>query len=143
MESRGIWTDLIPDVGLKISEVFDQGQEEYIPGIFNVLTASTGTGAQKNYSGKTGIGRLGKTTEGDDVNLGRRYKTYTTQVAYTWYTKGVQVTKLQIEDRDFDAVLDEMKDLSIAANFSQDEAGLQLFNGGFATTTSVNGYDMT
>lgn len=143
METRGIWTDLIPDVGLRISEVFDQGQEQYVPGIGNVLTLSNGEGAQKNYSGKTGVGRLVKTNEGDDVSLGRRFKTYTTQVAYTWYTRGVQVTKLQIEDRDFDAVLDEMKDLSIAANYTQDESGMQLFNGGFSTATVVNGYDIT
>ena len=36
-----------------------------------------------------------------------------------------------------------MKDLSVAANFSQDKSGMQLFNGGFATTAKVNGYTMT
>lgn len=143
MESRGNWTDLIAGVGLQIAEVFDQGQEEYIPGIGNVLTKSNGTGAQRNFSGKTGIGRINKFDDGDDLPGGRRYKTYTTQVAYNNYGKFIDVTKNTIEDRDFDTELDEMKDLSMGANFSQDESGMQLFNGGFSTTTSVNGYDMT
>jgi len=144
IETRANWTDLIAGVGLQIAEVFDQGQEEYTPGISNLLIGSTGEGAQKNFTGKTGIGRLRKFDgDGEDIPAGRRYKTYTTKVLYTNYGEHVDVSKNQIEDRDFDAELDEMKDLSIASRFSQDESGMQLFNGGFATTTSVNGYDMT
>lgn len=143
MENRGTWTDLIAGVGLEIAEVFDLGQEEYTPGIGNVLTLSTGTGAQRNFTGKTGLGELYKFDEGDDLPLRRRFKTYTTKVTYNNYGNGVQVTKNNLEDRDFDAQLSEMKDMSIAANFAQDKSGMQLFNGGFATTTTVNGYDIT
>ena len=143
METRANWTDLIPDVGLRISEVFDQGQEEYMPGISAVLTKTSGAGAQRNFSGKTGTGRIRLFDDGDDVPANNRYKTYTTQVVYNNYGGSVEVTKNTITDRDFDEQLDEMKDLSISANFSQDEAGMQLFNGGFATATIVNGYSMT
>lgn len=143
MESRGTWTDLIAGVGLEIAEVFDQGQEEYIPGIGNLLTLSTGTGAQKNLTGKTGIGRLSGFDDGADLPGGRRYKTYTTTVVYNSYGKFIDVTKNTIQDRDYANVLDEMKDLSIGAQFSQDESGMQLFNGGFATTAVVNGYTMS
>lgn len=143
METRGIWTDLIAGVGLQIAEVFDQGQEEYLPGIGNVLTMSTGTGAQKNFTGKTGVGELTKFSEGDNISSGRRYKTYTTTVNYNDYGRYVEVTRNAIEDRDFASELDEMKDLSVAANYSQDKAGMQLFNGGFATTADVNGYTMS
>lgn len=143
METRGNWTDLIPDTGLKIAEVFDQGQEEYLPGIFSVLRSATGEGAQKNYRGKTGVGRLVKRGgEADNFSEGKRYATYLTSEIYNDYGRSIEVTKNQIEDRDFDSELDEMKDLSIAANFSQDESGVQLFNGGFATTADVNGYTM-
>jgi phage major head subunit gpT-like protein len=142
MESRGTWTDLIAGVGLQISEVFDQGQEEYTPGINSVLIQTSGTGAEKHFSGKTGVGRLTAFDEGDDISVKRRYKTYKTSIAYNFYGSAIQVTKANIEDREFDAQLDEMKDLSVAANFSQDEAGMQLFNGGFATTTAVNGYTL-
>lgn len=143
IESRGNWTDLIAGVGLEIAEVFDQGQEEYIPGVGNVLTVTTGEGAQRNFSGKTGIGRLGKFDDGDDLPGGRRYKTYTTQVVYNNYGKFIDVTKNAIEDRNFETELDEMKDLSVGANFSQDESAMQLFNGGFSTNTTVRGYEMT
>lgn len=142
-ETRGNWTDLIAGVGLQMAEVFDQGQEEYLPGIGYVLQTSTGVGAQRNFSGKTGIGEIAYFDDGDDVPGGKRYKTYTTKVMYNNYGKFIDVTANTIEDRDFDSELDEMKDLSTGANFSQDKSGMQLFNGGFATTVTVNGYKMS
>ena len=144
METRGSWTDLIAGVGLQISEVFDQGQEEYLPGISAALISTTsGQVAQSNYTGKTGSGRLKNFDDGDDINQVKRYKTYTTKVVYNNYGQSIDVTKNTIEDREFQQELDEMKDLSIGANFSQDESGMQIFNGGFATTTTVNGYLLT
>ena len=143
METRAKWTDLIPDTGLKISEVFDQGDESYTPGIFSLLHKSAGTGAQRNFSGKTGFGEIKEFSEGDDVPTVDRSKTYTTKVAYSNYGGAVEVTKNQIEDRDFSAELDEMKDISRSMNISVDKSGAQLFNGGFATTTNVNNYTMT
>lgn len=143
MENRAKWTDLIPEVGLKIGDVYDQGDAEYTPGVSSVLRTATGVGAQQNYTGKTGFGNLQKFAEGDAVPTVSRYKTYTTSVAYTNYGASVEVTKNQIEDRDFGAELDEMKDLSRTGNYSIDESAMQIFNGGFATTTSVNGYDIT
>lgn len=142
IETRATWTDLIAGVGLEIADVFDQGQEEYLPGVGNVINATSGDGAQRNFTGKTGVGRLSKFDDGDDMPGGRRYKTYTTSAVYNNYGKFIEVTANDIEDRDYDAELNEMKDLGVAANFSQDEAAMQLFNGGFATTTTVNGYEI-
>jgi hypothetical protein len=145
METKGNWTDLIAGVGLEMAEVFDQGQEEYTPGLTSVVRSNTGKGGQRNFSGKTGVGELQSFADGDDIPGGRRYKTYTTKIAYTNYGKFIDVTKNTIEDRDeaFEADLNEMKDLSVGAQYSQDRSAMQLFNGGFATTTTVNGYDMT
>lgn len=142
-ESRAKWTDLIPDTGLRISEVFDQGDDLYTPGIGSVLHVTSGVGAQANYTAKTGFGKLAKFADGDDVPTISRDKSYTTSVIYNNYGGSVEVTKNQIEDRDFDAELDEMKDLSRSANYSVDESSMQLFNGGFSTTVTVNGWDMT
>lgn len=142
-ETRAKWTDLIPDVGLKISEVFDQGDLLYVPGVGSIMNVTTGEGAQKNYTGKTGFGELKSFAEGDSIPATRRDKTYTTKVVYNNYGEYVEVTKNQIEDRDFEAQLDEMKDLSRAANYSVDRSAMQLFNGAFATTVAVNGYNMT
>lgn len=142
-ETRANWTDLIAGVGLEIAEVFDQGQEEYLPGVGEVFSVTGGAGAQKNLTGKTGAGRLKKFDDGDDIPTGKRYKTYTTKVNYNNYGEAVMVTKNTIDDRDWSSELDEMKDLSVAANFSMDESAFQLLNGSFATTTLVNGYEMT
>lgn len=143
METRAKWTDLIPDTGLRIAEVYDQGDKMYAPGISSVLQVTTGEGAQRNFTGKTSFGEIKKFRDGDNIPQISRDKTYNTSVAYNNYGGSVQVTANQIEDRDFDSQLDEMKDMSRSANYSQDKAGMQLFNGGFATTVTVNGYDMT
>lgn len=143
METRGSWTDLIAGVGLMIAEVFNQAQQEYQPGILAVLNGVNGDGAVRNVTGKTGIGRIGLFNDGDDLPGGRRFKTYTTRITYNNYGKFLDVTKNTIEDRNFSSDLDEMKDLSIGANYSQDESGVQLFNGGFATTVLVNRYNMS
>ena len=145
METRGNWTDLVGGVGLEIAGVFNQAMEEYTPGISSLLTTtSEGSNAQRSFTGKTGSNKLIKFDgDGEDIGTRRRYKTYTTKVLYTNYGQAIEVSKNQIEDRDFANELNEMKDMSIAANFSQDESGMQLFNGGFATTVSVRGYDMT
>lgn len=142
-ENRQKWTDLIPDTGLRISEVFDQGDMEYSPGILNVLKVTSETGAQRNVSGKTGFGKITQFEDGDNVPTVERFKTYTTKEIWRNYGGAVEVTKNMIEDRDFESELNEMKDLSQAVNYSKDESGVQLFNGGFSTATLVNGYDMT
>jgi len=142
-ETRGTWTDLIKGVGLEIAEVFDQGQEEYTPGLGRIMRATNGDGAQINVSGKTGSGTLKRFDDGDDLASSRRYKTYTTKIVFNNYGNSIDVTKNAIEDRDFASELNEMKDLSMAANYSQDESAVQLFNGGFATTQDVNGYRMS
>jgi hypothetical protein len=142
IETRGTWTDLIAGVGLEFAEVFNQAQEEYIVGLTSVVNSSTGEGAAKNFTGKTGAGRIEKFQDGEDLPGGRRYRTYNTNVAYVSYGKSLDVTKLAIEDRDWSNELDEMSDLSMGANYSQDEAACQLFNGGFTTNAVVNGYDV-
>lgn len=143
MESRSNWTDLIKGVGLEIMEVFDQGDEEYVPGIFSVLNEKNTENAEDNFTGKTGFGRLQNFDDGDNVPTLKRSKTYTTKVLSNNYGGSVEVTKNQIEDRDYSSELDEMKDLSRTSNESIDFAGSQLFNGAFATTKIVNGYKMS
>jgi hypothetical protein len=143
MENRGNWTNQIPDVGLRLAEFFDQGGMLYQPGIDKVLTRRTGDGAKKNYEGMTTLGELKKTEEGDAAKSLSRNLTYLTQVSYTKYTGSIEVTQEMIEDRDFGNVFDEASQLGRSANFSMDKSGMQLFNGGFSTATSVNGYDMT
>lgn len=144
IETRAKWLELIPATGLEMADVVDQGDQLYTPGIPALLNVKTAPkAAQQNYTGKTGFGRLKAFVDGDDIPEGTRDKTYNTSVVYNNFGLGVEVTKNTIEDRDYADLLDEMKDLSRSANQSIDESSMQLFNGGFSTTTSVNGYTMT
>jgi hypothetical protein len=142
IETRAKWGELIPDVGLKISEFYDQGNDLYTPGIINVIKVTSGDGAQRNFTGKTGAGNLRKFAEGEAVPKTERHKTYNTSIIYQNYGAGLEVTKNMIEDRNFAAELDEMSALSKKANFHKDEGGMQLFNGAFATTEVVRGHDI-
>lgn len=142
-ETRAKWTDLIPDVGLRIAEVIDQASLTYQPGISGILKTTTGSGAQRNFTGMTGFGEIKEFAEGVDVPAVTREKTYTTSVAYSNYGGSVQVTKNALEDRDFSEQLDEMSRLTVSMNVGTDKSGIQLLNGGYATTTTVNGYKVT
>ncbi len=51
IETRAKWTDLIPDTGLKVSVVFDQGDDLYTPGVSNVLNVETVDGAFRKILG--------------------------------------------------------------------------------------------
>jgi phage major head subunit gpT-like protein len=143
MELRGNWGDLIAGVGLELDEVFNQAQEEYQPGIFALLNRVTGSGAVRNVTGKTGVGKIHLFDDGDDVPQNVRTKTYTTRIVYNNYGGYLEVSKNTIEDRDFAEIFDETRELGLGANISQDESGMQLFNGGFSTTILVNGYNMS
>jgi len=143
IESRAKWAELIPDTGLKISDFFDQGDALYTPGISALLNVVPGTGAQENFTGKTGFGEAIQFDDGSDIPTLRRDKTFLTSVVWKNYGGSVEITKNNIEDQDFASQLDAMKDLSRSINFSVDKSGMQLFNGGFSTNTTVNGYDIT
>ena len=144
METRGTWGDLVGGVGLEIASVVNQAIEEYTPGINALMkVTSEGSKAEKHITGKTGSGQVSE-FDGDGENMGqsRRYKTYTTTVSYTNYGQFIEVSKNQLMDQDYKSDLDVFKDEVIATRQKEDESALQLLNGGFATTTSVNGHKM-
>lgn len=133
IEMRSKWGELIKGVGIEILEVIDQGMELYTPGISALLKMESSQVAQKNFNGKVSENRITRKDEGEAADELARYKTYLTTVDYTAYSAKIEVTRENIMDRDFSAQLDEASDLGRAASFSQDEAGIQLFNGGFDT----------
>ena len=141
METRGTWGDLVGGVGLEIAGVFNQAMEEYTPGISALMNVtSEGSVAEKHFTGKTGSGQVSD-FDGDGENMGqsRRYKTYTTDVTYTNHGQYIEISKNQLMDQDYKSDLDAFKDEAIALRQREDESSLQLLNGGFATTTTVNG----
>lgn len=141
IESRAKWGELIKGVGIEILEAIDQGTELYTPGISNLLIMDSSDSAQKSFTGKVSENRITRKDEGEGSEELNRYKTYVTSVDYTAYAAKIEVTREQLMDRDFASQLDEATDIGRASNFSQDEAGLQLFNGGFDTRkTDIKGY---
>ncbi len=141
IESRAKWGELIKGVGLQILEAIDQGVELYTPGISSLLTMESSVSGQKHFTGKVSENRIRRKDEGEDTDELNRYKTYVTSVDYTAYAAKVELTRENLMDRDFSSQLDEATDIGRASNFSQDEAGLQLFNGGFTTRKdSIRGY---
>jgi len=143
IETRGQWAYEIGGVNLEIMDYADQGDREYTPGIFNVLNSDSGTVGQKNFVGKTGFSSLTITEEGASYADVERSSTYLTQMSYTKYTGVVEMTDELVADNDYQAQLDAMKDLTKSANYDVDKSGIQLFNGGFATTVKVNGFNMS
>ena len=144
MESRGNFGGLIGGVGLQFFDVIDQALETYTPGLFAVLGSESVTGAQENYTSVTGTGEVRKFDgDGEDITTSRRHQGYTTKALWTNYGQSIEVSYNQLQDNDFQAELNAAKHMGISMNFSQDKSGVQLFNGGFSTTTTVNNYDMT
>lgn len=107
--------------------------ELYTPGIFSLLKPETSSVGQKSFTGKVSENRITRKDEGESADELGRYKTYVTSVDYSAYSAKIEITRENIMDRDFSSQLDEAMDLGRAANFSQDEAGIQLLNGGFST----------
>ena len=141
IESRAKWGELIKGVGLEILEAIDQGVELYTPGISNLLMMESSGVGQKHFTGKVSENKITRKDEGDETNELNRFKTYVTSVDFTAYGAKVEVTRENLMDRDFSSQLDEATDIGRASNFSQDEAGLQLFNGGFTTRKdTIKGY---
>lgn len=134
---------LIKGVAARAREVFDEQGElanVVIPSFFKVRTDD---GAQYNVTGLSGPGVLEARTEMDNYANGRRYKTYDTNFIHTTYSKELEVSKEQMEDRDFDNVWDELRQLRKAADFWRQQSVFQVFNGGFATTAKINGVNLT
>ena len=134
---------LIKGTAAKASEVFDEQGElanVVIPSFFKVRSDD---GAQYNVTGLSGPGVLVKRSEEGSYSAGRRYKTNDTNFVHTTYSKELEVSMEQLDDRDFDSVWDEVRQLRKSAEFWRQHAAFQLFNGGFGTLAAVNGVDLT
>src|SRR3990167_2516361 len=142
-DARGNFGLLVKGVAAKASEVFDQAAETYkvsVPGFFKSKTDDAG---QYNVSGLTGAGLLAKRTEQGNYTVNSRYKTYDTNYVHSTYSMRLELTMEMLQDRDFDGVFDEARQQRIAAEFFRQKALFQVFNGGFSTTTAINGIDVT
>ena len=134
---------LIKGVAAKASEVFDQAALTYKINVPAFYKQRSDDAQQYNVSGLTSGGLLAKRTEQSNYEVGRRYKTYDTNYAHTNYSKRFELSMEMLQDRDFEGVFDESRQQRIMADFFRQRALFQPFNGGFGTTTTVNGVDLT
>lgn len=134
---------LIKGTAAKASEVFDEQGElanVVIPSFYKVRSDDA---AQYNMTGLSGPGVLVKRSEAGSYSAGRRYKTNDTNFIHATYSKELEVSMEQLQDRDFDNIWDEVRQLRKSADFWKQFAAFQPFNGGFGTVASINGVDLT
>ena len=134
---------LIKGTAARIHELFDeQGElaQVVVPPFFK---SRTDDGAQYNVTGLSGPGVLVKRSENGPYTGTRRYKTNDTNFVHTTYSRELEVSMEQMQDRDFDSAWDEVKQLRKAADFWRQSAPFQVLNAGFGTLAAVNGVDLS
>lgn len=142
-ETMGNWGAAVRGVGVTFREFFSQNVSAYTPSWAPVVKDTTDDAAAATFSGKTGSGVLTLFSEGATIPRKTRYKLYDTQFAHDQYGGQIEVTRKQLMNRDFKDAFNEFKDLSISGATTRSKAPAQIFNGAFATTTSVNGIKIT
>ncbi len=142
-ETQGNWGAAVRGVGVVFREFFSQNANAYTPTWAPVVKDMKDDAAQATFSGKTGAGVLSLFAEGVAIPRTNRYKLYNTAFAHDQYGKQIEVTRKMLMNRDFAEAFDEFKDLTIAGRVTQGKAPAQIFNGAFATATSVNNIKIT
>jgi len=95
------------------------------------------TSARETIAGKTGIGYLQLTDEGEDYKSDSRAATYQTQFNFVKYTSSVTVTEEDIEDRIVNRKLDEAFDLLVGGKQTINKHAFDLFNYAFTAQASL------
>lgn len=136
IETVSYWGDLIKGVSARFAEVFDQEKEGYDPFRYkaNLFKHKTSDKTRERHTGKTGVDFFTKMGDGGGLTYDNRLQTYATEYVFHRFGEGVQVTKSQLQDRDFDMILDEFKDLVRAGIESMDKHAFDVFNTAFQTT---------
>ena len=137
------WGAAVRGVGVQFREFFTQTKDAYTPSWEPVVKTIGDNARQATFSGKTGAGTLTRFSEGASIPKGNRYKLYDTAFVHDQYGKQLEVTRVQLINRDWNEAFGEFKDLTVAGNVTKSKAPAQIFNGAFATTTTKNGIKIT
>lgn len=134
---------LAKGVDARFLEVFNENTANYKSSISDLFMVKDSDGAREHTKLIAGAGELSRKEDGGPiVRVGTQYS-YETDYVHDEYGKGVTVTRQNLEDRDWSDKLDEGAMLMLNGLMSMDKAKAQVFNGGFATTTTVNGYKLS
>lgn len=142
-ELQSSFGSAVRGVGVTFRDFFNQADLGSTMMWEPVVKTLTDNAAQATFSGKTGAGTLSRFSEGASVPKKNRYKLYDTAFVHDQYGGQIEVTRLMLMNRDWSSAFDEFKDLVRSAAQTKSKAPAQIFNGGFATTTSVNGIKLT
>jgi hypothetical protein len=143
IETRGNWSGGIKGIELDIVGWYDQALDEYTPGISNLINVMSTDMARLKWTGKTGVsGGARRFDETENIPEDERHMTYETEVIPQKYGNSLSVSKEKIDDAAVEEVRQETRDITLDMQYSIDKAGMQLYNGGFATTQEVAGFKL-
>jgi hypothetical protein len=143
IETRAKWSGGLKGIELDIIDWYDQALDEYTPGISNIINVMATDQARLIWTGKTGVAQgARKMEETENFPEDARYQTYNTEAIPQKYGNSLMVSKEAIDDAAVSEIMEQARDLAIDMQYSIDEAGMQLYNGGFATTSDVRGYSL-
>lgn len=95
------------------------------------------TKARETISGKTGIGKLQLTGEGEDYKSDSRAATFRTQFNFVKFTSSITVTEEDREDQIVNKKLDEAFDLLVGGKQTMNQHAFDLFNFAFTAQTGL------
>ena len=95
------------------------------------------TKARETISGKTGIGKLQITGEGEDYKSDSRSATYRTQFNFVKFTSSITVTEEDRDDQIVNKRLDEAFDLLVGGKQTMNQHAFDLFNYAFTAQASL------
>jgi phage major head subunit gpT-like protein len=134
---------LAKGVDAKFLDVFVENEQAYKSSLASLFKVRSSDKKREHTKLIGGAGKLKKKDEGDSVQRTDLKLSYETEFVHDTFANGVTVTMENIQDRDYADKLDEFAHLARSARYSMDEAKAQVFNGGFATTVTVNGYKLS
>jgi len=93
--------------------------------------------ARETIAGKTGVGYLELTNEGEDYKSDSRASTYETQFNFIKKTKTITITEEDMEDRIVNSKLSETRDLLVGGMMTKDKDAFSIFNFAFTAPASL------
>jgi hypothetical protein len=148
IETRAFLGDLVKGMTAKFAMVFDQAKESYSLAISDAVATAgnkqtalfkqkSTDAARERTASKAGTGYLELTPEGQPFAQDSRLIGYTTTWVPAKFTSGVTVTLENIQDRDYQAQLDEYSDLTVSGQETKDRDAFWLL-GKYAFTAQAS-----
>lgn len=137
------WKDFVRGVEAKVNEIIDE-TKDLSPSWMKLPIYKKVTTDSMIYrtQGVTGFGYVEVFNEGDSIKYDRTYPAYETAYAPRQRGKGVSISQklMFTRESDLEAKLDEVRQLRIAMNRTQEKNFWQVFNDAFVTTDSNSNF---